>query len=371
MQRRAIAVLSQLKMSAKLDRTEAAPIKMGPGTGVYIVGASRTPIGSFNGSLASVPAPTLGSLAIQGACNQVNEFKNGSLVPTECIMGNVLSAGLGQAPARQAALQANLPYSTICTTVNKVCSSGMKAVHFATQSIMLGLHSSVVAGGMESMSNAPYLMESGARNGGFGYGHQQLVDSIIKDGLWDSKYQIHMGECTERVAEKHGLGRPEQDTYAIESYKRANKATDDGSFRNEIVPVKIEARKKGQEPVVIVEDEEVRRVDYTKIPKLRTAFRNENGTITAANSSSMSDGASALLLVSDKLLKEHNIPPLAQIISYSDAEVDPCDFPLAPTKAIPLALERAGLEIKDIALFEINEAFSAVILANQKVPPLT
>lgn len=360
--KRAIALANQIGTTDAKSAARSA--HMNELQRVYIVSACRTPIGSFRGALSSLPAPLLGSIAIKGAL----AYTNGKLTPTECLMGNVLSAGLGQAPARQAALLADLPVTTVSTTVNKVCSSGMKAVHYAIQSITLGLHSIVVAGGMESMSNAPYLLESLARNGGFGYGHQQLVDSVIKDGLWDAKYQIPMGECTERVAERYSISRADQDAYAVQSYKRSKKAISGGLFHQEIVPVTIKPAKKNQETTTVSEDEEAKRVDYSKIPTLKPAFRaSKDGTVTAANSSSMSDGASALLLTSEQALKDASIKPLALIISYADAETDPCDFPLAPTMAIPLALKRAGLSIEEISLFEINEAFSAVIIANQKV----
>lgn len=272
-------------------------------------------------------------------------------------MGNVLSANLGQAPARQAALMAGLPESTTCTTINKVCASGMKAVLLGAQSVMLGFKNIVIAGGMESMSRAPFYLDARGQKG-LSYGDQKLIDAILKDGLWDPKYQIHMGSCAEETAQKYKISRESQDAYAKESYERAIEASRNGKFTNEIVPVR-----------AVTEDEEIGRVNFDKMMKLKPAFKSESegGTITAGNASSLSDGASALLLSSDWAAKHNNIQPLARILSFADAECDPKDFPIAPTLAIPIALSRAGLRMDDVDLFEINEAFAVVALANQQV----
>lgn len=276
----------------------------------------------------------------------------------------MLSAGLGQAPAKQAAMEAGLPDSTVCSTVNKVCASGMKAVMNAASSIALGLNTVVVAGGMESMSNAPYLLEK-ARSG-FGYGHQQVTDNVLKDGLWDARYQIHMGDCAEETAAKYQIGRQAQDAYAIQSYKRAAAATDSGQFRGEIVPVTL-AGKAGATHTVS-EDEDYKKVDYEKIPKLKPTFKpGPDGTVTAANASNLNDGASALLLMHRDTAASLALVPLAQILSIADAETNPKLFTIAPSLVIPKVLEMAGLSIADVALFEINEAFSVVALANQQI----
>ena len=272
----------------------------------------------------------------------------------ECLMGNVLSANLGQAPARQAALMAGLSESTTCTTINKVCASGMKAVLLGAQSIMLGFKNVVIAGGMENMSRAPFYLDARGQKG-LSYGDQKLNDAILKDGLWDPKYQLHMGSCAEETAHKFKISRESQDAYAKASYERAIKASKNGKFRNEIVPVQ-----------GVSEDEEIKKVNFDKMMKLKPAF-NDNGTITAGNASSLSDGASALLLSSESTVSEKNIKPIARILSFADAECNPKDFSIAPSLAIPLALSRAGLELRQIDLFEINEAFSVVALANQQV----
>lgn len=275
-------------------------------------------------------------------------------------MGNVLSANLGQAPARQAALQAGLSESTICTTVNKVCASGMKAISLGAQSIMLGYSNIVVAGGKENMSRAPYYLD--ARRGGLGFGDQKIVDAVLKDGLWDPKYQMHMGSCAEETAAKMKIGREEQDAYARESYERAANATKNAKFKNEIAAVQL---KNG----VFEEDEEFKKVNFDKIPQLKPAFKSEGGTITAANSSTLSDGAAAVLLTSTEVAEAEGLKPLARIVSFADSECNPKDFPIAPSLAVPLALKRAGIKVSDVDLFEINEAFSVVALANQKVLP--
>ena len=275
-------------------------------------------------------------------------------------MGNVLSADLGQAPARQAALRAGLNESTVSTTINKVCASGMKAVVLGAQSVMLGYHEAVVAGGMESMSRAPFYID----RKGFTFGNgNRVTDSILRDGLWDPKYQIHMGTCAERKAAEMKISREAQDAYTVESYKRAREASQSGAFDPEIEPVSM------TDSGVICEDEEYKRVDFERVPKLKPAFADERGqgTITAASSSTLSDGASALILASGQLVEARGLRAQGEILAFADAECDPLDFPVAPAKAIPLALQRAGISIDQIDLFEINEAFSAVILANIQV----
>jgi acetyl-CoA C-acetyltransferase len=327
---------------------------------VYIVGAARTPVGSFRSSLSDKTAPELGSIAIKGALekSKVNPEQIEAIY-----MGNVLSAGIGQAPARQAALGAGLPTSVICTTVNKVCASGLKAICIAASDILLGQSEIVIGGGMESMSNAPFYVSGGFRKG-IAMGNQTLYDSVIYDGLWDPKYQCHMGEVTERSASKHNISRDEQDSFAIQSYKRSEAATKAGQFKNEIIPVSIVNKKT---TVVVDEDEEFKRIDFERMSSLKPAFRSESGTITAANASTINDGASAVVLCSSAALEENKLSPLARIIAFADAECDPVDFPTAPALAIPKVLKKANLDIKDIDLFEINEAFSAVVIANMKI----
>lgn len=278
-------------------------------------------------------------------------------------MGNVVSANVGQAPARQAALAAGLPESTICTTINKVCSSGLKAVTLGSQSIQLGLSTAVVAGGMESMSRTPFYLDGRARHGQ-PLGNAELVDGIIRDGLWDTKYQMHMGSCAEETAERLGIGRDAQDAHARLSYERAAVAVKAGRFRDEIVAVSVAGRK---ETVTVAEDEEYTKIDFAKMAKLRPAFRRDNGTITAANASTLSDGASAVVLCDETAATKRGLTPLARIIAYADAEGNPKEFSIAPSLAIPKVLQRAGLSVSDVSLFEINEAFSVVIRANEKV----
>jgi acetyl-CoA C-acetyltransferase len=323
-----------------------------------ILSAVRTPIGAFGGSLSSLAGPRLGAVAIQHA------VKRAGLEPNqiqECIMGNVVSANIGQAPARQSAIYAGLPVSTVCTTINKVCASGMKAVMYASQGIMLGQHQIIVAGGFESMSNVPYYLEKG-RNG-YKYGHGQVVDGIIKDGLWDPYDNHHMGNAGEHCAKELSFSREDQDKFAIESYRRAQEAAAKGYFKNEIVPVPV-ASKKGE--VLVEQDEELLKVDFSKIPGLRPAF-DPKGTITAANASSLNDGASALVLASSETVSSLKLKPIARIVAFADAEGRPIDFTTAPAAAIPKALKMAGLKVSDIDFFEINEAFSVVVLANIKL----
>jgi acetyl-CoA C-acetyltransferase len=324
----------------------------------YIVAAVRTPMGSFGGSLAGFSATSLGSIAIKGALTRVG------LAPTavqEVFMGNVISAGLGQAPARQAALGAGLPHAVPCTTVNKVCASGMKAIMLAAQSIQLGQNDVVIAGGMESMSNVPYYLP----NARFGQklGHGQMLDGLLKDGLWDVYNDFHMGNAGELCAREMGFTREQQDAYAISSYERAAKAWKSGKFNAEIVGVEIPSKK--GDPIQFMEDEEYKNVNFEKIPSLRPVF-DKNGTITAANASTLNDGASALILVSEEALKKYNLTPLARVAGYADAAVAPEWFTIAPSEAVPLAIQRAGISQNQVDLYELNEAFSVVALANNQ-----
>lgn len=324
----------------------------------YIVAAVRTPMGSFGGSLAGFSATSLGSIAIKGALNRVG------LAPTavqEVFMGNVISAGLGQAPARQAALGAGLPHAVPCTTVNKVCASGMKAIMLAAQSIQLGQNDVVIAGGMESMSNVPYYLP----NARFGQklGHGQMLDGLLKDGLWDVYNDFHMGNAGELCAREMGFTREQQDAYAISSYERAANAWKSGKFNAEIVGVEIPSKK--GDPIKFIEDEEYKNVNFEKIPSLRPVF-DKNGTITAANASTLNDGASALILVSEEALKKYNLTPLARVAGYADAAVAPEWFTIAPSEAVPLAIQRAGISQNQVDLYELNEAFSVVALANNQ-----
>jgi acetyl-CoA C-acetyltransferase len=325
---------------------------------VYIMAAVRTPIGSFGGSLASLSAIDLGAAAIKGALE-----KSGveAAQVQEVMMGNVVSANLGQAPARQAAVAAGIPYAVPCTTINKVCSSGMKSVMFGAQSIMLGQQDIVVAGGMESMSNIPYYLPN-ARFG-YKYGGGEIVDGLEKDGLFEAYYKFAMGNCADNTAKEMKISREEQDTYAINSYKRVATATEEGYFRHEIVPVEV-AQRKG-DPIKIEEDEEYRRVNFDKIPSLRPVF-SKDGSVTAANASTINDGASALVLMSKKKADELGLKPLARIRGFADAAQDPLWFTTAPSLAIPKAMKMAGVNKADVDFFEINEAFSAVAIANNR-----
>lgn len=325
---------------------------------VYIVSAVRTPLGSFGGKLSGLTAVELGSTAIKGALNK-GGVKAESV--QEVFMGNVISANLGQAPARQAAIGAGIGYQVPCTTVNKVCASGMKAVMFAAQSIMLGINDVVVAGGMESMSNVPFYVPK-ARFG-YKYGNAEFVDGLVKDGLFEVYYKFPMGNCADNTAKEMNISREEQDAYAIQSYQRSADAWAKGNFKEEVVPVEMKGRK--GETIVIDEDEEYKNVMFEKIPSLRPVFDKE-GTVTAANASTMNDGASALVLVSKEKLEELGLKPLAKIRGFADAATDPLWFTTAPALAIPKAIKHAGITAADVDFYEINEAFSAVALANQK-----
>lgn len=325
---------------------------------VYIVSAVRTPIGAFGGGLAEVAATQLGAVAVKAAVERsgVNpEDVN------EVLMGSVLQGNLGQAPARQAAKFAGLPDHVQCTTINKVCASGMKSVIFAAQSILLGDSDIVVAGGMENMSNTPYYVEK-ARYG-YRYGNGQLLDAIVKDGLTDVYHQNLMGNSAELCAEKYKITREQQDEFAINSYKKSAAAWAAGKFAEEVVPVTV-ATRKGE--VVISEDEEYKNVNFEKIPTLKTVFQ-KNGTVTAGNASKLNDGASAMVLMSKEKADAMGIKPLAKIIGYADAEQAPEWFTTTPSLAIPRAVEKAGLEMSDISFFEINEAFAVISLANNQL----
>lgn len=326
---------------------------------VFIVAAARTPMGSFLGSLSTVPATKLGSTAIKGALNQIN--LDPGLVQ-EVLMGNVLQAGEGQAPARQAALGAGLPNTVSTTTVNKVCASGMKAVTMAAQSIKAGDQDIIVAGGMENMSSVPHYYN--ARNA-TKLGDVKMQDGMLLDGLTDVYGKVHMGVCAEKCAADYEISREDQDNFAIESYTRTAKAWEAGKFNDEIVPVEIPQRK--GDPIIFKEDEEYKAVNFDKLKTLSTVFQKENGTVTAANASTLNDGASALILMSKEKMEELGLKPLAKIISYADAAHEPENFTTAPSKALPIALKKAGMEISDVDFFEFNEAFSVVGLANNKI----
>ena len=325
---------------------------------VVIVSAARTPIGSFLGGLSSIPAPKLGAIAIKGALEKI------SLDPKlidEVLMGNVVQSGAGQAPARQAAIYAGIPDSVPCTTVNKVCASGMKTVIQAIQSIALGDADIIVAGGMENMSSVPHYFAKG-RNGQK-LGDMKLIDGLVKDGLTDVYNKVHMGNCAEICAKDMNFTRQQQDEFAIESYNRSAKSWEEGRFSEEIVPVNVPQRR--GDDLVVSEDEEYKAVKMEKIPALRPAFQKD-GTVTAANASTLNDGASALILASAEAVAKFGYNPIAKIISYADAAQEPEWFTTAPSKAIPKALAKAGMNVSDIDFWELNEAFSVVGLANTK-----
>jgi acetyl-CoA C-acetyltransferase len=326
---------------------------------VYIVSAVRTPMGSFGGSLSSLTATQLGAIAIKGALDKIN------LDPSqvnEVYMGCVLQAGLGQAPARQAAKFAGLPNTVQCTTVNKVCASGMKSLSLAAQSIMLGLEHVVVAGGMESMSNVPHYLP-GSRVG-TKLGDMKLIDGLVFDGLTDVYNQYHMGNAAELCAKEYNFTREDQDGFAINSYKRSANAWESGKFSDEIVPVEVKDRRGNI--TIVDKDEEYSSVNFDKIPTLKPVFQKE-GTVTAANASTLNDGASALILMSEEKVKELGITPLAKIIGFADAEQAPEWFTTAPALALPKAANQAGINMSDIEYVELNEAFSVVGLANIKL----
>ena len=324
---------------------------------VYIVSATRTAVGSFGGALSPLSATQLGATVIKSAVEKAG-LKPAQI--QEVFMGNVLSANVGQAPATQAAIFAGLPYLP-ATTVNKVCASGMKAIMLAAQSISAGPNDIVVAGGMESMSNTPYYLDK-ARNG-YRLGDGKIIDGLVKDGLWDVYNDYHMGSAAELCAAECHISREDQDAFAIESYKRAQKAQADGKFKDEITPVELKDKK--GEVTLFAEDEEPKAVKFDKIPTLRPVFQKD-GTVTAANASTLNDGAAAVVLMSKEKADELGIKPIARIVSYADAQQAPEWFTTAPSKAIPLALHRANLTSDQIDFFEINEAFSVVSVANNR-----
>ncbi|MFD0836511.1 acetyl-CoA C-acyltransferase [Mariniflexile aquimaris] len=325
---------------------------------VVIVSAARTPIGSFMGALSTIPAPQLGAIAIKGALNKIN--LNPALVD-EVLMGQVIQAGAGQAPARQAAIYAGIPNTVPCTTVNKVCASGMKAVMQAAQSIANGDAHIIVAGGMENMSLIPHYLY--ARTG-TKFGPTSLIDGMQKDGLVDAYDQNAMGVCADACATEYKFTREDQDAFAIQSYKRSAAAWDAGKFDNEVVPVEVPQRR--GEPVIVSKDEEFTNVKLDKIPQLRPAF-TKDGTVTAANASTINDGAGAMILMSKEKAQELGLKPLATIKSFADAAHQPEWFTTAPAKALPKALDKAGITLEDVDFFEFNEAFSVVGLANMKI----
>ncbi|WP_250436567.1 acetyl-CoA C-acyltransferase [Hanstruepera flava] len=325
---------------------------------VVIVSAARTPIGSFLGSLSTIPAPKLGAIAIKGALNKINLKPE---MVQEVLMGNVVQAGTGQAPARQAAIYAGIPNTVPCTTINKVCASGMKSVMQAAQSIALGDADIIVAGGMENMSLIPHYLH--ARTG-TKFGPTTLVDGMQKDGLVDAYDQNAMGVCADACATEYNFSREDQDAFAIQSYMRSAEAWESGKFDNEIVPVEVPQRR--GEPLVISKDEEFTNVKMEKIPALRPAF-TKDGTVTAANASTINDGAGAMVLMSKEKADELGLKALATITGYADAAHEPEWFTTAPAKALPKALNKAGIKIEDVDFFEFNEAFSVVGLANMKI----
>lgn len=325
---------------------------------IFIVAAKRTAIGSFGGTLSNIPAPKLGAAAIAGALKSIE------LSPSfveEVFMGNVLSANLGQAPARQASIAAAIPNTVPATTINKVCASGMKAIMLGTQSLLLEDRNLVVCGGMENMSSVPYYLD-GARTG-YKLGDNKVIDGLVKDGLTDVYNDYHMGNAAELCAKECKIDREAQDQYTIDSYKKAAKAWEEGIFNNEIAPVAVPQRR--GDDLIFEKDEEYEKVIYDKIPGLRPVFQKE-GTVTAANASTLNDGAAALVLVTKKKMLELGLKPLARIISYADAAQQPEWFTTAPAKAIPIALKKAKLSIQDIDYFEINEAFAVVSIANMQ-----
>jgi len=325
---------------------------------VYIVAAVRTPMGSFGGALSSVPATKLGATAIKGALEKSGvDAKHG----TEVFMGNVLQAGLGQAPARQAAMFAGIGESVPCTTVNKVCASGMKAISLAAQSIICGDNDAVIAGGMENMSSVPHYFNARAATK---LGDVKMKDGMVLDGLTDVYNAVHMGVCADKCAKENNISREAQDNFAIESYNRASRAWDAGKFDDEIIPVEVPQRR--GDAIVVSKDEEYSNVRMEKIPQLRAVFTKE-GTVTAANASTLNDGASALLLMSKEKMDELGVQPIAKIAGYGDAAHEPEWFTTAPAKAVPVALKKAGIAIKDVDFWELNEAFSVVGIVNTQL----
>ena len=326
---------------------------------VYVVAAVRTPMGSFNGKLSGISAPKLGAIAIKGALEK-SGIKSTDV--DEVFFGNVLQAGIGQAPARQAAIFAGLPNTTPCTTINKVCASGMKSVALGASSIMLGHNNIVVTGGMENMSQVPHYLP-GSR-AGYKYGNFTVIDGLAHDGLRDVYNDYMMGSAADNTAKIHNISREEQDEYAINSYKKTAASVETGKFRDEIIPVPIPQRK--GDPIIMSDDEEYANVMFDKIPSLRPAFGSD-GTVTAANASTINDGAACIILVSEEKMNELGLTPIAEVLSFADAAHEPEFFTTAPAKALPIALQRAGCSLEDVDAFELNEAFSVVALVNNKI----
>lgn len=325
---------------------------------IYIVSAVRTPMGSFGGALSTVPAPKLGATAIKGALEKAG-IKPENV--NEVFMGNVLQANLGQAPARQAAMFAGIPQNVPCTTINKVCASGMKAISLGAQSIATGDNDIVVVGGMENMSAVPHYFN--ARNA-TKLGNAKMVDGLVGDGLTDVYNQVHMGVCADKCADEHNITREDQDNFAVESYRRSTEAWEAGKFNDEIVPVEVPQRR--GDAVIVDKDEEFTNVRLEKIPQLRAVFTKE-GTVTAANASTLNDGASALILASKEKCHELGLKPIAKVVSYADAAHEPEWFTTAPAKAVPVALKKANLTVADVDYWELNEAFSVVGIVNTKL----
>lgn len=329
---------------------------------VYIISASRTPIGGFGGSLAGLSATDLGAHAIKSALEK-GGVKSEEV--NEVFMGNVLSASVGQAPVTQASIKAGIPNTVPGTTVNKVCASGMKAIMLGAESIMLGINDCVVAGGMESMSNVPYYLDK-ARNG-YKLGHGSLVDGLVKDGLWDVYKDYHMGNAAELCAAECKISREDQDAYALESYRRSKEAYAKGMFSDEIAPISIPVR--GKDPILVSEDEEYKNLKADKVPTLKPAFQKD-GTVTAANASKLNDGAAAVVLMSKEKADKLGLKPIAKIRGFADAQQAPEWFTTTPSKALPKAVQNAGLKMEDIQYFEINEAFSVVSISNNQLMKL-
>lgn len=325
---------------------------------VYILSGVRTPIGSYLGALSSLSATQLGALTVREAVKRAG-ISPGDV--DEVFYGNVLSAALGQAPAKQVTLGAGLPEDIPCTAINKVCASGMKAAVIGAQTIQLGFNQVVVAGGMESMSRVPYYVEG--MRAGLKFGHSRLIDGMIHDGLWDPYYNEHMANCTEACVRKMNIPREEQDHYAEQSYRRAEQAWQKGWFAWEVVPVEVKTHKG---TTVVSEDEEYKRVDYEKMFRLPPVFEKD-GTITAANASKLSDGASAIVLASEEFVEKRGLTPIARIIGYADSALNPREFPVAPHLAVRRLLELTGFDIDRVDFWEINEAFSAVVIANMRL----
>ncbi|EGV65483.1 erg10, acetyl-CoA C-acetyltransferase [Yamadazyma tenuis] len=328
---------------------------------VYIVATARTPIGAFQGDLSSLTYSDLGAHAVKAALSKV-DIKPEQV--DEVLFGGVLQANVGQAPARQVALKAGLPESVVATTINKVCASGMKSIILGAQTIICGTNDIVVAGGAESMSNAPYYLPSA--RGGARFGDSSMVDGIQKDGLLDVYDDILMGKCAEKCASDHEFSREDQDNYAINSYKKAQAAVSAGKFRSEIAPITVKGFR-GKPDVVVEHDQEPKNFNEAKLKSARTVFQKENGTVTAPNASKLNDGGAAVILVSESKLKELGLKPLAKISGWGEAATKPVDFTIAPSLAVPKALKHAKLSYEDVDFFEFNEAFSVVGLANAKI----